>query len=144
MAVGLLLEHLLGVNLSTGKSRNVRNLGILERACSLASSGSPAVLLVCRNVETNEQKQVRADDGHTGESSELLAGALSVVREVGEVRRGEVGPAGKVDEAEVDNKLNDLETGDPFLPPDTDAAGALEVVPVHHNVNHEVESDRNP
>jgi hypothetical protein len=40
--------------------------------------------------------------------------------------------------------LNDLETSDPLLPPDADAARTLEVVPVHNNVDQEVERDRHP
>lgn len=44
----------------------------------------------------------------------------------------------------IDNELDDLKTGDPFLPPDTDATGALEVVPVHDNVDQKVNGDRNP
>ena len=44
----------------------------------------------------------------------------------------------------VNDKLNDLQTSDPLLPPDTDATGALEVVPVHDDVNGEVEGDGNP
>lgn len=44
----------------------------------------------------------------------------------------------------VDNELDDLETGDPFFPPDTDTTGALEVVPVHDNVDQKVNGDRNP
>ena len=48
------------------------------------------------------------------------------------------------DLTEINNKLDDLETGDPLLPPDADATCALEVVPVHDNVDHEVERDGNP
>jgi hypothetical protein len=44
----------------------------------------------------------------------------------------------------INNKLDDLKTGDPFLPPDADSARTLEVVPVHDNVNHEVKSNWNP
>lgn len=44
----------------------------------------------------------------------------------------------------VNDELNDLETSNPFLPPDADSTSALEVVPVHHNVNSEVESDWDP
>lgn len=45
---------------------------------------------------------------------------------------------------EVYNKLGDLETGNPLLPPDTNATGALEVVPVHDNVDHQVECNWDP
>jgi hypothetical protein len=45
---------------------------------------------------------------------------------------------------EINDELDDLETGDPLLPPDADATGALEVVPVHDDVDHQVEGDRDP
>lgn len=35
----------------------------------------------------------------------------------------------------VNDKLDDLETGDPLLPPDADPTGTLEVVPVHDDVD---------
>lgn len=45
---------------------------------------------------------------------------------------------------EIDDELNDLETGDPLLPPDTDTTGTLEVVPVHDDVHQEVDINDNP
>ena len=44
----------------------------------------------------------------------------------------------------INDELDDLETSDPFLPPDLDATRALEVVPVHDNVNHKVERNWDP
>ena len=44
----------------------------------------------------------------------------------------------------IDNELDDLKTGDPFLPPDTDATGALEVVPVHDDVDEQIQRDGHP
>jgi hypothetical protein len=44
----------------------------------------------------------------------------------------------------VNDELRNLKTSDPLLPPDTDATSTLEVVPVHDNVNHEIESDGDP
>lgn len=44
----------------------------------------------------------------------------------------------------VNDELNDLETGDPLLPPDADAARALEVVPVHDDVNSQIKGNGNP
>jgi len=44
----------------------------------------------------------------------------------------------------INDKLNDLKTGDPFLPPDTNTARTLEVVPVHDNVDHKVQGDWDP
>lgn len=103
-----------------------------------------AALLVGGKVEGDEEHQVRRQDTHARESGKLLAGAAASVGHVGEVSRGEVGVRGKVDEAEVDDELDDLETGDPLLPPDADAAGRLEVVPVHDDVDSQVEGDWDP
>lgn len=36
---------------------------------------------------------------------------------------------------EVDDELENLKTGDPLLPPDTNTTGTLEVVPVHDNMD---------
>lgn len=44
----------------------------------------------------------------------------------------------------INDELDDLKTGDPFLPPDADSASTLEVVPVHNNVNQQIDGDRNP
>lgn len=45
---------------------------------------------------------------------------------------------------EVNDKLDDLQAGDPLLPPNPDAAGTLEVVPVHDHVHHQVQRDDDP
>lgn len=37
-----------------------------------------------------------------------------------------------------------MQTSDPFLPPNADTTGTLEIVPVHDNVNQKVNSDGNP
>lgn len=37
-----------------------------------------------------------------------------------------------------------LKARDPFFPPDADAAGALEVVPVHEDVDGQIEGDGDP
>ena len=44
----------------------------------------------------------------------------------------------------IDDKLGDLEPGDPLLPPNSDASSALKVVPVHDDVDEQIESDRYP
>lgn len=44
----------------------------------------------------------------------------------------------------INDELDDLETGDPLLPPDADATRALEVVPVHDDVDGQVKGDGNP
>jgi hypothetical protein len=101
-------------------------------------------LLVGGDVESNEQDEVAGQDAHTSERSELLTGADTGSRQPGEVAGGEVGVGGEVDEAQVDDELGDLQNRDVFLPPNADATGGLEVVPVHDNVDGQVESDDNP
>ena len=49
-----------------------------------------------------------------------------------------------IEPTKINDELDNLEAGDPLLPPDADATGALEIVPVHDDVNHQVESDRDP
>ena len=44
----------------------------------------------------------------------------------------------------VNDKLRDLETSNPFLPPDSNSTCALEVVPVHHDVHQKVKTDGDP
>ena len=57
---------------------------------------------------------------------------------------GEVGVGSEVDEAEIDDELDDLKHRDVFFPPDADSARRLEVVPVHDYVYREVEGDGHP
>ena len=45
---------------------------------------------------------------------------------------------------EINEELDDLEAGDPLLPPDLDATSALEIVPVHDNVDSQVKGDNDP
>lgn len=44
----------------------------------------------------------------------------------------------------INDELDDLEPGDPFLPPDANTTCALEVVPVHEDVDCQVQGDDNP
>lgn len=44
----------------------------------------------------------------------------------------------------VNDELQDLQHGDVLLPPNTDATSTLEVVPVHHNVNQQVDRNGHP
>jgi hypothetical protein len=57
--------------------------------------------------------------------------------------RGWVRVGCEVDEDEVDDELDDLDSCYPFFPPDSDAAGCLEVVPVHDDMDCQVERDWN-
>ena len=67
-----------------------------------------------------------------------------MVRHPRPVGRGEVGVGSEVDESEVDDELDDLEPGDPLLPPNAHATGTLEVVPVHDTMNTEVQANDDP
>ena len=125
---------------------DVRHLLVLHLHKS-ARRAAPTLLdrlLVRRDVESNEQEQVGRDDAHTGECRELLARACSSRRQPREVSGREVSVGGEVDEAQVDDELDDLEHGDVLLPPDANAARGLEVVPVHDDVDGEVEDDGHP
>ena len=104
----------------------------------------PHRLLVRARVEPNEQHQITRQNAHPGERRELLTGTNARRRQPRVVFGGEVGVGGEVDEAQVDDELDDLQHGDVFFPPDADAAGGLEVVPVHDDVDGEVEADDDP
>ena len=45
---------------------------------------------------------------------------------------------------EIKDELGDLETCDPFLPPDADTTRSLKIVPIHDYVDGEVESNWHP
>ena len=47
----------------------------------------------------------------------------------------------EIDKEEVDDELNDLDSCYPFFPPDADATSGLEVIPVHDDVDCQVERD---
>lgn len=89
---------LLGHDLSMGKSCNIWELRILERACSLAACGALSIFLVGCDVEGDEQEEVRADDTDAREGGKLLTGAFAVIRHPWEVGRGEVGVRCEIDE----------------------------------------------
>ena len=71
-----------------------------ERLLASVAAGAASLdlLLVGGDVETDEQEEVRGDNGDTSESSEFLTGALAHVGSPGEVGGGEVGVRGEVDE----------------------------------------------
>ena len=102
------------------------------------------MLSVCGEVEGDEKNEIRGENTHTSKGCKLLAGAIACVGHPVEVGAGEVSVGGEVDEDEVDNELDDLQHRDVFLPPDADAASRLKVVPVHDDVDHQVESDGHP
>lgn len=45
---------------------------------------------------------------------------------------------------DVNDELENLQHGDVLLPPDANTAGTLEVVPVHDNVDEQVDGDGHP
>ena len=103
------------------------------------------LLQVDRDVEGDEQEQVGGDDDVTVEG--CLLGSVTVAQvgeDAVEVDVGVVGVGAGVDEADVDQELDDLEAGDPLFPPDLDAAGGEEVVEVHEDVDGQVQGDDDP
>lgn len=44
----------------------------------------------------------------------------------------------------VNDKLHNLKTSNPFLPPHSDPPGALKVVPIHNNMDKKIEGDGHP
>jgi len=105
---------------------------------------SLGALLIGREIEGNKEEEVGAESCASSESGKFLSGAGTNVRQPWSIGAGVVIPGGEVNEAKADNELGDLEAGDPLLPPNLDATSALEIVPVHHDVHEEVESDRDP
>ena len=45
---------------------------------------------------------------------------------------------------QINDELRNLESGNPFLPPDPNPPGSLKIVPVHHDVDGEIESNWHP
>ncbi|GAV30195.1 hypothetical protein PMKS-003704 [Pichia membranifaciens] len=100
---------------------------------------------ILKDVEGDEQEQVGGDDDVTVEGSFLGTVTVAQVGEDAvEVDVCVVGVGAGVDEADVDQELDDLETGDPLFPPDLDAAGGEEVVEVHEDVDGQVQGDDDP
>lgn len=87
--------------LDTGRGRNFEVLHVDQRFLASVAAGTSGLggLVIGRNVERDEQDQVRADDANTSHGSEFLTGTLAHVREPREVGGGEVGVRSEVDEA---------------------------------------------
>jgi hypothetical protein len=138
------------VSLTTAEaSSSLANSGDLLVLHLNQSAGGTVAALLCGllvgcGVEGEEQEEVGAENGHTSEGGELLTSADTHVGHVGEVSEGEVGVRGEVNKAKVNDKLEDLHDGDVLLPPDADTTCGLEVVPVHDDVDHQVQGDGNP
>jgi hypothetical protein len=76
-----------------------RHLALADLPRDLGRRAAARHLLVRRDVERDEQHQVRAQDNVPGDGREGLAGAGPDVRPRGAVGRGEVVPGREVDEA---------------------------------------------
>lgn len=126
----------------------------INRSASRGLAKSPALLpspsafrvvfLIGCEIETDEEQQIAAQYAHARKGGEFLSSAFPGRGEGREVGTAEVGVGGEVDEAEIDDELNDLEDCDPFFPPYANAPGGLEVVPVHYDMDGQVEGDGYP
>lgn len=85
-----------------------QSLGLGHASESLAGTRWLALLLVGGEIEQDEEDEVGAEDDDAGECSKLFSCTLAVVGHPGKVGRGEVRVGCVVDEAEIDNELNDL------------------------------------
>jgi hypothetical protein len=121
-----------------------RGLSLRHASEGLASTGRFSFLLVRGEVEGDEENEVRADNNNTSKGGILLSSTLASVGYPGKICRGEVSVRCKVDEADVDNELDYLEASHPLLPPDANPTSTLEVVPVHDNVDCQVQSNDSP
>ncbi len=92
-AIGVASGGGLEENVGVGQGSLAHLAERLATACLLA------ILPVRGQVERDEQEEVRAEDSHARESSELLTGALARIGQPREVGRGEVGPRSEVDKA---------------------------------------------
>jgi hypothetical protein len=110
----------------------------------LASTRRLSSLLVRGEVEGDEENEVRADNNNTSKGGKLLSSTLAGVGHPGEICKGKVCVRCEVDEADVDDELDYLEASDPLLPPDTDPTITLKVVPVHDNVNCQIQRNDSP
>ena len=102
------------------------------------------VFLVRRQVERDEQKKIGAQYSYSGKRGKFLTRAFTRCRQAREIGAAEVGIGGEVDEAKIDHELCNLQARDPFLPPNPNAARGLKVVPVHDNMDSQIESYRHP
>jgi len=144
--VGTAEESSLAAAESSSSFSNSRDFLILHFDKSAGGTASALLcgLVVGGNIEGDEEEKVGAEDGHASEGGEFFTSTVTLVGEPREIAAGEVGVGSKVDESEVDNELNDLHHGDVLFPPDADTTSRLEVVPVHDDVNTEVEDNGNP
>ena len=63
---------------------------------------------------------------------------------MGKVSAGKVVVGSKIDKSEVEDELHNLQHCNVLFPPNPDASRGLEVIPVHDDVDEEIEGDRDP
>jgi len=102
------------------------------------------LLPVGGEVEGDEEQEIRAQDAHAGNCSKLFPGTSTIVWRRWEVSVAEISVGRKIDKAQINDELDDLEHGDVFLPPDANSTSGLEVVPIHDHMHSQVQRDRNP
>ena len=77
-------------DLAVGESSDIRDLSVLQGSRRFAAGRSLSIFLVGREVEGDEEEEVRAEYTHAGESREFLAGAFARVWHPWEVGRCEI------------------------------------------------------
>lgn len=112
----------------------------------LGGLGGASSLLVGSPVEGDEEEEVRRQDEGTEQSSTFTASAVGVDQswQEWEVSVDKVLVGGKVDDANVDDELGDLQSREIFLPPEPGTTSGSVVVVVHDDVNEQVECDDDP
>lgn len=101
-------------------------------------------LCVRREIKGDEEHKIGAENNDAGIGSKFLASTAPPIGHPRPICVCEVCVGCEVDKAEINDELDDLEAGNPLLPPDAHSASALEVIPIHDNVDKEIERNDNP
>lgn len=128
-------------------NRNVLVNLVTKSIDSLDDTRSFSLCDVDLNVEQDEQHQIRRDDGNTSpgcQCSTNTVGTLGSITTKDLPVVLDLDEGCIVDETQVQDELSDLEVSNPLLPPDSNSSSSEEVVPVHHDMNTQVQSDRHP
>lgn len=100
------------------------------------------------DVECNKQNEIRRQDTAAGvggyHSTSTVTTSWQDTQQLREVGIDDLLVGSKVNKAQIQHELNDLETSDPLLPPNSDASGSQEVVPVHDNMDTQIQGNGHP
>lgn len=108
-------------------------------------SGTVCLLLVRLAVEDYKEDQVGRENGHATKNGMLLSGrAGTQVGQMSEVCGSPVCVGCKVDDAQVDDELEDLHRCDGALPGNSDLERSQSIVCIHDDMYEEVQSDDDP